>query len=116
MATRGVYIMDGYIPNRGMFRVYQDLDNPNFFFCDAKKYDLSMYVARERVQPRGKKSHAKVNANSAVIDCSHTVSNSPSNSRESEATVVDAPNASNAARTAGRVDSAAVTYEAPTLF
>lgn len=96
MATRGVYIMDGYIPNRGMFRVYQDMDNPNFFFCDAKKYDLSMYVARERVQPRGSKS--------------------PSNSRESSATVIDAPNAASAAKTAGNVHTTAVTYEAPTLF
>lgn len=96
MATRGVYIMDGYIPNRGMFRVYQDLDNPNFFFCDAKKYDLSMYVARERVQPRGNKS--------------------PSSSRESEATVIDAPSTPSAAKTAGNVDRVAVSYEAPTLF
>lgn len=116
MATRGVYIMDGYIPNRGMFRVYQDLDNPNFFFCDAKKYDLSMYVARERVQPRGKKSHSKVNAKSTAIDCSHTVSNSSSNSRESEVTVIDAPSVPSAAKTAGNDNKAAVSYEAPTLF
>lgn len=116
MATRGVYIMDGYIPNRGMFRVYQDLDNPNFFFCDAKKYDLSMYVARERVQPRGKKSHSRVNADFTEISCSNTVSNSPSNSRESEATVVDAPSTPSAAKTAGNIHKAAATYEAPTLF
>ena len=77
MATRGVYIMDGYIPNRGMFRVYQDLDNPNFLFCEAKNYDLSLYVSRERVQPRRAKAnpkintaiHSKVNADPVAVSC-----------------------------------------------
>lgn len=35
-----------------MVRVYQDLDNSQFFFCDLKHRDESLYVARSRVKFR----------------------------------------------------------------
>lgn len=49
---RGTYIGEAHLENRGMVRVYQDLDNSQFFFCDSKHRDQTFYVGRSRVKFR----------------------------------------------------------------
>lgn len=61
MAFRGPYIFDGYITGRGRVRVFQDLDNSDYFFCLALKGDKQYYVRREIVKgiPKAKKPSVK---------------------------------------------------------
>lgn len=56
MALRGSLIFNGYISGIGPVRVYQDIDNSKFVFCDSTKRDESYYVARGRAQARRTKS------------------------------------------------------------
>ncbi len=62
MATRGIYLMQGYLPGKGMVKAYQDTSNPKFLFCDAVGSDDTYYVARSRVQPRKTASKPSVAA------------------------------------------------------
>lgn len=52
MAMRGAFIGNGYIANRGMVRVFQDMDNTGYFFCLLVKRDETLYVHRSQVQFR----------------------------------------------------------------
>lgn len=52
MALRGAFIAEGYVPGRGLGRVYEDMDNSSNFFVILKDRGIELYVARERVQFR----------------------------------------------------------------
>lgn len=52
MAMQGAYIFTGYLPGKGMVRVFQDLDNTNFVFAHSMKDDSRFFVPRDRVQAR----------------------------------------------------------------
>lgn len=52
MALRGAFIAEGYVPGRGMGRVYSDMDNSSHFFVILKNRGIELYLARERVQFR----------------------------------------------------------------
>lgn len=52
MALRGSFIADGYVPGRGMGRVYSDMDNSSHCFVILKDRGIELYLARERVQFR----------------------------------------------------------------
>ena len=52
MASKGIYIFDGYIKGRGMVRVFTDLDNSQFVFAESMKKDIQWYILRSKVSPR----------------------------------------------------------------
>ena len=63
MALQGKHIFDGYLKNRGMVRVYQDLDNSNFVFATAVRTGEEFYLHRSRVSPRKTTSLKKDSSN-----------------------------------------------------
>lgn len=65
MALRGAHIFNGYMRNKGMVRVYQDLDNPKFVFAVQMQTGEEIYTRREMVNPRKTKT-IKVKAPSAI--------------------------------------------------
>lgn len=52
MAMQGAYIFTGYLPGKGMVRVFQDLDSTQFVFAQSMKDDSRSFVSRDVVQVR----------------------------------------------------------------
>lgn len=53
MALRGTFIGEGYVPGRGLGRVFTDMDNSSHFFVILEARGIELYLARERVKFRG---------------------------------------------------------------
>lgn len=67
MAMQGAYIFTGYLPGKGMVRVFQDLDSTQFVFAQSMKDDSRSFVSRDMVQVRVvKKESAKVKQSQLV--------------------------------------------------
>lgn len=58
MAMQGAYIFTGYLPGKGMVRVFQDLDSTQFVFAQSMKDDSRSFVARDMVQARAVKNES----------------------------------------------------------
>lgn len=68
MALRGAHIFNGYMRNKGMVRVYQDLDNPKFVFAVQVRTGEENYTRRSLIAPRKTKTTTMETMSSVQVE------------------------------------------------